>query len=97
MSIDTTNQATSVEGLSPDDKKTLKKAIRELNDSFVRVAAERDLQKEIINEMNDKLGVDKKLVRRLANVYFKSNFKDEVEKNEEFELFYELVVEKTVD
>ena len=89
--------ATSVEGLSPDDKKVLRKAVQELNDSLTRVSAERELQKEIINEVNDKIGVDKKLVRRLANAYFKANFKDEVEKNEEFEMFYEMVIERTAD
>jgi len=86
---------TSVEGLSPDDKKVLRKAIMELNDSLTRVGAERDLQKEIINETYDKLGVDKKMVRRMAKAYFKANFKDEVAEANEFEEFYTEVMEKT--
>lgn len=87
----------SVEGLSPEDRKTLRKAILELNDSMTRVGAERDLQKEVINEINDKLGVDKRLVRRIAKAYFKANFKDEVEENSTFEDFYTSVMEKTAE
>ena len=89
--------STSVEGLSSDDKKVLKKAVMELNDSFTRVGAERDLQKEILNEVNDKLGVDKRLVRRMAKAYFKANFKDEVADNNQFEEFYDAIIHKTVD
>lgn len=87
---------TSPEGLSVEDKKTLKKAILELNDSMTRVSAERDLQKEIIAETYGKLGVDKKMIRKLANVYFKANFNDEVAEANEFEEFYQEVLEKTV-
>lgn len=86
---------TSVEALSPEDKKTLRKAIMELNDSMTRVGAERDLQKEIINETFDKLGVDKRMVRRLAKVYYKANYNDEIEENNQFETFYDEVLRKT--
>jgi hypothetical protein len=90
------SSTTSVEALSPEDKKVLRKAIMEMNDSMTRVGAERDLQKEIINEAFDKLGVDKKMIRRLAKVYFKANFNDEVEENNQFESFYDEVLRKTV-
>lgn len=90
------NPNTSVQGLSPEDKKILKKAIMELNDSMTRVGAERDLQKEIIAETYDKLGVDKRMIRKIAKVYFKANFNDEVAEANEFEEFYQEVIEKTV-
>lgn len=86
----------SLEGLSNEDRKVLRKAIEELNDSMTRVGAERDLQKEIINDTFDKLAVDKRLVRRMAKAYFKANFKDEVAENNQFEEFYEAVIHKTV-
>ena len=96
MSMIGHNSGTSVEGLSAEDKKTLKKAIMELNDSMTRVGAEQDLQKEIINETYNKLGVDKKIIRKLARVYYKANFNDEVAEANEFEEFYQEVIEKTV-
>lgn len=89
------NPTVSVESLSPEDRKVLRKAIMELNDSMTRAGAERDLQKEIILETNSKLGVDKKIIRRMAKAYFKANFNDEVEENNTFETFYEEVMRKT--
>ena len=89
-------QQRSVQGLTPEERKQLRSAIMEMNDSMTRVGAERDLQKEIINETFDKLGVDQKMIRRLAKVYFKANFNDEVEENNQCETFYEEVLRKTV-
>ena len=78
----------SVSALSNADKQKLRAAISEINDSMVRAAAERDLQKEIINKMNEELGVEKKVIRRMAKVYYKSNFSQEVEENNSFEELY---------
>ena len=89
------NATMTVQSLSSDDRKILRKAIIELNDSMTRASAERDLQKEIIEESNGKLGVDKKLIRRMAKAYFKANFNDEVEENNTFESFYDEVMRKT--
>ena len=88
-------QQRSVQGLTDEDRKTLKKAVIEMNDSMTRVGAERELQKETVNEVCDKLGIDKKLFRRMSRAYFKANFKDEVQENTDFEEFYSTVMEKT--
>jgi hypothetical protein len=88
-------QQRSVQGLTDEDRKTLKKAVIEMNDSMTRVGAERELQKETVNEVCDKLGIDKKLFRRMSRAYFKANFKDEVQENTDFEEFYTAVIEKT--
>ena len=95
MSMIGHNATMTVQSLSSDDRKVLRKAIIELNDSMTRASAERDLQKEIIEEANGKLGVDKKLIRRMAKAYFKANFNDEVEENNTFESFYDEVMRKT--
>ena len=88
-------QQRSVQGLTEEERKVFRKAIMELNDSMTRIGAERELQKETINELNDKLDIDKKLIRRMAKAYFKANFKDEVQENTDFEEFYTTVMEKT--
>ena len=82
----------SVNSLTEPQKAELKNAIRELNDSMTRVASERDFQKEAINNVADKTGVDKKIVRRMAKVYFKSNYAEEQEENRQFEDFYDAVM-----
>lgn len=82
----------SLNALNESQKAELKNAIRELNDSMTRVAAERDFQKDTINAISDKTGVNKKIVRRMAKVYFKSNYAEEQEENRQFEEFYDGVM-----
>lgn len=82
----------NVNSLSTEDRKKLRDAIQEMSNSMTRIEAERDLQKEIINKVTDDLTLDKKVVRRLAKVYHKANFKDEVEQNDVFETFYNEVL-----
>ncbi len=88
-------QQRSVQGLTDEDRKRLRKAVMEMNDSLTRIAAERELQKEVVNEMADQLGMDKKLFKRMSRAYFKANFNDEVQENTNFEEFYTTIMEKT--
>lgn len=85
-------KVSNVNSLSVNDKQKLKGAIQEINDSLTRAAAEKELQKEIVNKMAEDLGLDKKLVRRLGKTYFKANYNEEVEDNTAFEEFYEGVL-----
>lgn len=82
----------SINALTDSQKIELKNAIREMNDSMTRVASERDFQKETLNSIFDKTGVDKKIVRRMAKAYFKSNYAEEQEENRQFEEFYDGVM-----
>jgi DNA-directed RNA polymerase subunit N (RpoN/RPB10) len=90
------NPHVNISSLNETERKRLKKAIMEMNDSMTRAAAERELQKETINTLFDELGVDKKLVRRMAKAYYKANFGDEVEENKAFEESYDLIIKNTV-
>jgi cyanate lyase len=86
---------TNVNSLSAEQKRELKKTIQDLNDSMTRVQAEKELQKEAIDAIAENLNLDKKMVRRLAKVYFKANFNEESEENKTFEEFYQLIVAAT--
>jgi ABC-type microcin C transport system permease subunit YejB len=88
------NQKTyvSINGLSEADKKRVKDAVLEMNDSMTRIAAERDLQKDTLVRMEDQLGIDKKMLRRMARVYFKSNYAQEQDENRNFEEMYDGVM-----
>jgi hypothetical protein len=82
----------SINSLSDSQRKELKEAIVQLNDSLTRVSSERDYQKETINTISDKTGVDKKIIRRMAKVYFRANYAQEQEENRSFEEFYDGVM-----
>lgn len=88
------NPTVTINALSIEDRKKLRKTIEALNDSMTRVAAERELQKEAINTIFDELGVDKKVVRRMAKAHFKANFNEEVEENSNFEDFYKTIMKE---
>lgn len=87
-------KVSNVNSLSDTDKKKLKDIIQEMNNSLTRVAAERELQKEMLTKAAEELGLDKKLVRRMSKVYFKSNFSEEVESDNAFQDFYEMIINK---
>lgn len=77
--------------LTREDQAKLKKALDEINDSMTRKAAEADLVKEIVNKLHDELGLNKRLIRRLAKTHFKRDFDMEVAENKDFEQVYEYV------
>lgn len=95
MSIENTKESVSIQSLSDVDKKKLRGTIQEIVDSMTRVSAEKDYQKEALNDINDTLGVDKKLVRRIAKTYYKSSFDQEVADNDDFETFFTALIKNT--
>ena len=82
----------SVNSLSQNDKDKLKGVIRELNDSMTRVSSEKEFQKEAIQKICEDLGLDNKLIRRMAKTFFRANFNDEMEENKTFEDFYTIII-----
>lgn len=82
----------SINSLTTIDRRKLKSAIIELNDSMTRISAENDLQKDVLNNVAEEIGLDKKLVKRLAKTYYKSNFNVEAEENKYFEEFYTVLL-----
>ena len=85
-----------INSLSDTDKKRVKKAISEMNDSMTRGAGEKDLQKTILEDIEDSLHVEKKLLSRLAKTYFKANYADAVEADERFDTFYNGILKEAV-
>ena len=82
--------------LTPNDKLKLEGALKDMSTSMTRVEAERDLQKNVIGDICEELNLNKKVFRKLAKVYHKQNFDDEVNTHQEFEKLYETVTRKTI-
>jgi archaellum component FlaC len=74
---------------NPADRKKIREALQEISNSFTRIEAERDLIKDIINDTSESHELSKKVVRKMAKVYHKQNFSEEVATHEEFEALYE--------
>jgi len=67
------------------DPVKVRNAIVEISDAMTRAQAERELIREIVKKIHDEEGLDKRVFRKMANVYYKGNFQDETALNEEFE------------
>jgi len=77
--------------LGPNDKLKLVGALKDISTSMSRMEAEKDLQKNIKNDICKELDLNKKVFSKLAKTYHKQNFADEVATHEEFEQLYEVV------
>ena len=80
---------------NPNDRKVIFDAMKEISNSMTRIEAERDLIRQTINDVCDTQKLSKKTFRRMAKVYHKQNFKQEIAEQEEFEALYETVTNTT--
>jgi len=78
--------------VDPAMKQKLKNAMSEVSSAMSRIESEREIIKDILNEINATQGIEKPVLRRLFKVYHKQNFQDEVTTSEEFQNIYESVV-----
>ena len=67
------------------DPVKVRSAIVEISNAMTRAQSERELIREIVKKINDEEGIDKRVFRKMASVYYKGNFQDETALNEEFE------------
>jgi len=77
---------------NPNERKIILDAMDEFSNSCTRVEAEKDLQKNIITDLSDKVGIDKKYLTKLASMFHKQNFQQVQTEREEIEELYESVV-----
>lgn len=87
----TSNSKPNLSVLVGKDKETFVDAIKKIDDSLTRVRAERELIKTTIEDVADKIGLDKKLIRKMAKTYHNASFKMDVEDNNYFETLYKNV------
>ena len=73
------------------DKAKILGCLQEISNSLTRIEAERDLIKEILQKMQDECEISKKLGRKLARVYHKRNYEEEVAEQSDFQTIYENV------
>ena len=76
---------------NPEDRKTILNSIKEWSNSATRVSAEKDLQKDIINDLADKVDIEKKYLNKLATMYHNQNFAQFQQEREEIEELYESI------
>lgn len=74
---------------SPEDRKRIADAIKEISNSKLRMEAEADLIKEIIQDLSDDFDLPKPYLNQVATAYHKQNLSEQMDKIEEVEALYE--------
>lgn len=77
--------------LTPEQKKELQGAVREISASMTRTEAERDLIREIVKDQSQKHLIPKKIISKIAKTYHKQNLTQEIEDHEEFVELYDSI------
>ena len=79
--------------LLEEDRKKIYGALQEISDSMTRISAEKDFISETLKDLHDqfKTTISKKTLVKLANVYHKQSFNEEVAAADEFETLYQNV------
>ena len=78
---------------NPTDKKKIKDALFEISGSYSRIEAERELIKDIVNDLADNFELSKKQVNKIARAYHKQNYNQQVAESEEFQELYQSLLE----
>jgi hypothetical protein len=75
-----------------ETKKRIRGALEEISNSMTRMGAERDLIKNILQDVEDDTQVPKKYLRKMANIFHKQNLNEVKAENDDVETLYETVV-----
>jgi hypothetical protein len=73
--------------------KALKGSIEEINHSMNQIEVQNNQIKDIVNSTYDTLGVPKKLIKRMAKVYYNQSLQAEIDEFKEFEALFEGITE----
>ena len=73
--------------------KALKGAIDEINVAFQQIEFQNNAIKDIVDATYDSLGVSKKLIKRMAKVYYNQSIQSEIDEFKDFEALFEAITE----
>lgn len=77
---------------NPKDQEKIRKMMTEISNSYTRISAERDLIKETIEALSEDFEIDKKILRKMAQIFHKQNYTQVENEQEELSLLYEAIV-----
>ena len=78
---------------NPKDLKALKDSIIEMTNSLQTIESEKEHMKDIADATEEKFGIKKKYLNKVARVMFKASYADLQSENEHFEDLYETIAE----
>lgn len=77
---------------SPNDRDKVKKAVLEICNSMTRIDAEKDLIREILNDLKETYELPPKYIRKVAAVHHKQTISEFVDETSEIEAIYDTLM-----
>ncbi len=77
---------------NPEELKKFKQVLVTITHYLQIIDDQKEAIKETVEEAAGDYGIDKRIIRKLANTLFKHNYADIQEENNHFELLYEALV-----
>jgi hypothetical protein len=77
---------------NPADRKTILAAIKEADNSLIRIDSERDQIDAIVDDLNEKFDLPKKQIKKLIATYHKQNFTEFELETSDFSKLYEAII-----
>lgn len=79
---------------NPEEMKKFKQVLVAITRDLQIIDDRKEAIKETVAEASTIYSIDKKLIRKLASVMYKSNYSNIQEENEQFELLYETLLDR---
>lgn len=77
---------------NPTDLKKILDAVKEANDSMIRISSEKELIKDIVVDLAEKFEIPPAYFRKLIKLYNKQTFDSENSQHDDLVALYEAVV-----
>lgn len=74
---------------SEEDRKKIREAMKEISNSYLRVESEKDFVKEALVALEEAVGIPKKYLKKMSNIYHKQNMSELVSELEDLEALFE--------
>jgi hypothetical protein len=88
------NQVNTIFGdFQEDDLKIIRDSIEEMSKHMTKIDLEKQAIKDVVNSIYDQYSLPKKILNRMAKVYHKQIFSQQVVEDKEFEALYTGVTE----
>ena len=76
---------------SPADRQAIKGAMSEISNAYTRMESEREFIKEALADLEDKVGIKAKYLRKMSKIYHKQNLIELTSEMEDLEGLYEAI------
>lgn len=76
------------------DKMKIKQVLVEISNSMTRIEGEREYIADAIKVASDTYQINKKTLRKMARVFHKNNYSEELSSMEEFTTMYDDIINK---